>query len=119
MSFLHYIFNKDHFIITVMTGLVVSLLTVVTFTIPMFSPIAKALKNISATDLFFQIESKIKNAEKCQDVVIVDMTELHSRSDIGQLLSDIYDAYPKAIGVDLIFEGEKMIWKKIWHWKKL
>lgn len=107
MSFLHYIFNKDHFIITVMTGLVVSLLTVVTFTIPMFSPIAKALKNISATDLFFQIESKIKNAEKCQDVVIVDMTELHSRSDIGQLLSDIYDVYPKAIGVDLIFEGEK------------
>lgn len=107
MIFLHFIFQRDHFLITIMTGLVVLLLMVVTFTIPVFSPVAKALKNISATDLFFQIESKVKNVKTCRDVVIVDMTELHSRSDIGQLLSDIYDAHPKAIGVDLIFEGEK------------
>lgn len=83
------------------------LLTVITFTIPIFNPVVKALKNISAMDLFFQIENKMDVAEVCQDVVIVDMTELQSRSDIGQLLSDIYDARPKAIGVDLIFEGEK------------
>lgn len=107
MKRLHYIFQKDHFLITVLAGSLMLLLTVVTFTVPLFSPIAKALKNISATDMFFLIENKIKVAEKCQDVVIVDMTELHSRSDIGQLLSDIYDAHPKTIGVDLIFEGEK------------
>lgn len=107
MKILRYICLKDHFLITVLAGLVMLLLMVVTFTVPAFSPIAKALKNISATDLFFQIENKIKSAETCQDVVIVDMTELHSRSNIGQLLSDIYDAHPKAIGIDLIFEGEK------------
>lgn len=107
MKLLHFLFHKDHFLIIVLAVLVMLLLTVITFTIPMFSPITKALKNISATDLFFQVENKFKIAEKCQDIVIVDMTELHSRSDIGQLLSDIYDAHPKAIGVDLIFEGVK------------
>ena len=107
MNFFHFIFQKDHFLITILAVFLMLLLTVITFTIPIFNPVVKALKNISAMDLFFQIENKMDVAEVCQDVVIVDMTELHSRSDIGQLLSDIYDARPKAIGVDLIFEGEK------------
>ena len=83
------------------------LLTVITFKTPALSPVAKALKNISITDLFFSLENKYIKADTCQSIVIVDMTELHSRADIGNLLTEINDAQPKAIGVDLIFEGEK------------
>lgn len=83
------------------------LLTVITFKTPALSPVAKALKNISITDLFFSLENKYIKADTCQSIVIVDMTELHSREDIGNLLTEINDAQPKTIGVDLIFEGEK------------
>lgn len=107
MRIIKFIFHRDHLFVTLLTGLIVMLLTVITFKTPALSPVAKALKNISITDLFFSLENKYIKADTCQSIVIVDMTELHSRADIGNLLTEINDAQPKAIGVDLIFEGEK------------
>lgn len=107
MRIIKFIFHRDHLFVTLLTGLIVMLLTVITFKTPALSPVAKALKNISITDLFFSLENKYIKADTCQSIVIVDMTELHSRVDIGNLLTEINDAQPKAIGVDLLFEGEK------------
>lgn len=107
MRIIKFIFHRDHLFVTLLTGLIVMLLTVITFKTPALSPVAKALKNISITDLFFSLENKYIEADICQSIVIVDMTELHSRADIGNLLTEINDAQPKTIGVDLIFEGEK------------
>lgn len=107
MRIIKFIFHRDHLFVTLLTGLIVMLLTVITFKTPALSPVAKALKNISITDLFFSLENKYIEADTCQSIVIVDMTELHSRADIGNLLTEINDAQPKTIGVDLIFEGEK------------
>lgn len=107
MRVIRFVFHRDHLFVTLLTGLIVMLLTVITFKTPALSPVAKALKNISITDLFFSLENKYIKADTCQSIVIVDMTELHSRADIGNLLTEINDAQPKAIGVDLIFEGEK------------
>lgn len=104
---MHFLFNRDHFLIIGLVCLVSLLITGMTFTIPMLQPIGKALKNFSATDLFFQIENKMSKADYCKDIVIVDMTELNSRGDIANLLLDIYAAKPKALGIDLVFEGEK------------
>lgn len=107
MRVIRFVFHRDHLFVTLLTGVIVMLLTVITFKAPALSPVAKALKNISITDLFFSLENKYIKADTCQSIVIVDMTELHSRADIGNLLTEINDAQPKAIGVDLIFEGEK------------
>ena len=107
MRIIKFIFHRDHLLITLLTGVIVLVLTVVTFKTPALNPIAKDLKNLSVTDLFFSLENKFTTADTCKDIVIVDMTELHSRADIGNLLTEISDAKPKAIGVDLIFEGEK------------
>lgn len=107
MRVIRFVFHRDHLFVTLLTGVIVMLLTVITFKTPALSPVAKALKNISITDLFFSLENKYIKADTCQSIVIVDMTELHSRADIGNLLTEINDAQPKAIGVDLIFEGEK------------
>lgn len=107
MRIIKFIFHRNHLFVTLLTGLIAMLLTVITFKTPALSPVAKSLKNISITDLFFSLENKYIKADTCQSIVIVDMTELHSRADIGNLLTEINDAQPKAIGVDLIFEGEK------------
>lgn len=100
-------FNKDHILITLLTGVVVLVLSVITFNIPALNPLARGLKNISVTDLFFKLENQLNEPDTCQSIVIVDMTDLYSRADLGNMLSDIYDAHPKAIGVDLVFEGVK------------
>lgn len=107
MQFIKFIFHRDHLLIIILTGVIVLLLTVITVKTPALNPIAKAMKNISVTDLFFKLDNKFSKTDTCKDIVIVDMTELHSRADIGNLLTEISDAHPKAIGVDLIFEGEK------------
>lgn len=78
-----------------------------TFQVPILNPIARGVKNFSVTDMFFTIQNNITKADTCQSIVIVDMTELHNRADIGELLNSIYDLKPKTIGVDLIFEGVK------------
>lgn len=107
MSIIKYLFRKEHYIITALTGLIVLILSIVTFKLPAFDPLAKALKNISVTDLFFSLENKYCDPDTCKSIVLVDMTELHNRGDLGNMLSEIGDAHPKAIGIDLIFEGEK------------
>jgi CHASE2 domain-containing sensor protein len=40
-------------------------------------------------------------------VTIVDMTELTSRQDLAELLTGIDALHPKAVGVDVVFEGYK------------
>lgn len=104
---LRYLIRKDHLITTLLAGALVLLLSLITFTIPAFNPIAKGLRNLSVTDWFFQLENKYIPADTCDQIVIVDMTELHSRADIGNLLIELSDLTPRCIGVDLIFEGVK------------
>ena len=106
-KFIPYIFHKDHFLIVGLTCLILFILSLITFTVPVFYPISKALKNLSATDLFFQIENASSVKDTCDIITIVDMTELHSRGDIAQLLSLIESMNPIVIGIDLIFEGIK------------
>lgn len=104
---LRFLLAADHFLVVGLTVLTVVLLSVITVKTPALNPIAKGLRNFSATDLFFSLENRWNEPDTCRDIVIVDMTPLHSRSDIASLLSEVAAAKPKAIGVDLIFEGEK------------
>lgn len=90
-----------------MAFIIMAIFALFTFNTSFMSPLAKALKNLSMTDAFFKIQNSTSVPDTCQLITIVDMTELTSRGDIGQLLSDINDMHPACIGVDLIFEGEK------------
>ena len=71
------------------------------------NPVAKALDNFSITDVFFDIQNSGSEPETNDLVTLVDMTALHSRGDIANLLEDINQTDPLYVGVDLIFEGEK------------
>lgn len=71
------------------------------------SPVANAIKNLSMTDVFFKIQNGVVVPDTSQLITIVDMTELTSRGEIGELLEEVSAHEPIAIGVDLIFEGMK------------
>lgn len=102
-----FLIHLDHLLITLLACLIMLVLGAFTFKTSLMSPVAKALKNLSVTDIFFNIENSTMPADTCDIITIVDMTELTQRGDIGKLLSEIGDMNPLCIGVDLIFQGEK------------
>ena len=102
-----FLIHLDHLLITLLACLIMLVLGAFTFKTSLMSPVAKALKNLSVTDIFFNIENSTMPADTCDIITIVDITELTQRSDIGKLLSEIGDMNPLCIGVDLIFQGEK------------
>ena len=102
-----FLIHLDHLLITLLACLIMLVLGAFTFKTSLMRPVAKALKNLSVTDIFFNIENSTMPADTCDIITIVDMTELTQRGDIGKLLSEIGDMNPLCIGVDLIFQGEK------------
>lgn len=105
--FLKSIFNYHHLGVCITTLLLLWLLKTITFNLDILNPVADALENFSASDIFFEIEHSGSDPEVCDLVTIVDMTELHSRGDIGFMLEEINMNDPLLVGIDLIFEGVK------------
>jgi hypothetical protein len=77
------------------------------YNISFLNPIGRALDNFSMSDMFFEIDNRKDNPDTCRLITLVDMTDLHARADIGELLDEVNGFNPLCIGVDLIFEGEK------------
>ena len=102
-----YLFHRDHFIIIAFGLLFLLVLRVITVNIDFLNPVANALDEFSITDMMFDIQHSNSMPEINDLVTIVDMTDLHSRGDIANLLSEINQCAPLVMGVDLIFEGEK------------
>ena len=106
MKILKFIFHLDHIFVVFLTLVLLWLLSLCIVNISFLKPIDRALDEFSITDMFWEIENT-KVPDTCQLITLVDMTELHSRADIGQLLSQIDAHNPLCTGVDLLFEGEK------------
>ena len=102
-----YLFHRDHFIVVASAVLQLGLLGVIAFNLDFLNPVAKALDEFRITDVFFDIQQSGSEPESSELITMVDMTELHSRADIGALLEEINFRDPLFVGVDLIFEGEK------------
>ena len=103
---IRYFFHRDHVIITLFGFALLAILNIIVVNIDFLNPIARALKNFSITDMFFEVEHTDK-PEECDIITIVDMKELYDRGDIAELIREVDECNPMCIGVDLIFEGVK------------
>lgn len=102
-----FIFHIEHLFVVIVTFILLGMLYLITFNVSFLSPVAKALSEFSVTDIFFEIENSGTAIDTCDVITIVDMTELHDRGDIAELINEIGMCNPICVGVDLIFEGEK------------
>ena len=102
-----YFCHRDHFIIIALGLLLLLLFRVITVNIDFLNPVANALDEFSVTDMMFDIQHATTEPEVSDLVTIVDMTDLHDRGDIANLLAEINQCDPLVMGIDLIFEGEK------------
>ena len=106
MKLFKFIFHIDHIIVVIISLILTWLLSLCVYNISFLNPIDQALDDFSITDIFWEV-GNTTTPDTCQLITLVDMTELHSRGDIAQLLNQIDAHKPLCAGVDLIFEGEK------------
>ena len=93
--------------ITVMAFVIIAIYGLLAFNLKVFSPVAKAIGDYSFEDFYYQILSTSDDVDTSRVVTIVDMTELYSRRELANTISEISSLKPKVLGVDIVFEGLK------------
>ena len=106
-----------HIVVTVLAFCIVGVLAGIALNTGFLDPAAKVIKNFSMSDVYYQILQEAGEADENNDIVIVDMSELHKRRELAKLLDDIEEQEPRVIGIDIVFEGlkedsigDEMIW---------
>ena len=102
---LKYLFHLDHWLITIFAFVILWLLYAAVSGLSLFSPVKRALSDMSTTDVFFQITNK--SSQVNQDITIVDIKDEYNRGRIAQCISAVDSLKPWVIGVDIIFESIK------------
>lgn len=93
-------------IIAALSFVIMGLYAVVALNLKIFNPISKAFADYSITDFYYDILA-MGEPDSSALVVIVDMTELPNRAALAMALEQIAECKPKALGVDVVFEGLK------------
>lgn len=102
-----FIFNIEHLIIVFFALGLLGAICLITVNISFLNPISESVENFSITDVFYEIENSQTDKDECQIISIVDITDKYARGDIAEVLANIAMCEPKALGVDIIFEGIK------------
>ena len=92
-------------IISVLAFVIVGILATFAFNTSFLSPIAEVAKDFEMTDVYYQILQETDNWEESEEVTIVDMTDLYTRRELATALEQVALQKPKAVGVDVVFEG--------------
>ena len=79
----------------------------IAFNMSFMNPVAQAMKEFSLTDIYYYVMNDHGRVDTSRVITIVDMTDLHNRAAIADVLKEIQAANPKTIGVDIVFEGMK------------
>lgn len=96
-----------YFVVTILAFCVVGIYILAAFNLKVFNPVAEILDDYSFTDFYYKLLDGAGERDTSRIVTIVDMTELTSRQDLAELLTGIDALHPKAVGVDVVFEGYK------------
>ena len=94
-------------IISALTFLILGFYAVIALNLKIFNPVSKALADYSITDFYYDILAKGQK-DTSNIVTIVDMTDLPNRFALACALEQVNACGPKALGVDVVFEGLKM-----------
>lgn len=93
-------------VVTALAFGIMGLYAVVALNVKVFNPISKAFADYSITDFYYDMLAT-GTPDTSNIVTIVDMTELPNRRALAMALEEIAECKPKAIGVDVVFEGLK------------
>jgi CHASE2 domain-containing sensor protein len=69
------------------------------------NPVSQSVRDFSLTDIYYNALKESGEADTSRVISIVDMTQLYDRGEIADVLEAINECEPRAIGVDVVFEG--------------
>ncbi len=96
-----------YFAVTILAFCLVGVYAMAAFNLKVFNPIAEILDDYSFTDFYYKLLDGAGDRDTSRIVTIVDMTELRKRRDFADLFMEVNALKPKAVGVDVVFEGYK------------
>ena len=96
-----------YFAVTCLAFGIVGIYVLAAFNLKVFNPIAEILDDYSFTDFYYKLQAGAGVQDTSRIVTIVDMTELRKRRDFADLFMEVNALKPKAVGVDVVFEGYK------------
>lgn len=95
----------DHVGVCAIVFALIGALAALSINLTIFSPLKRALDDFSMTDVYYEIE-RMGGLSISNDIVLVDITALHSRADIARTVRAITACQPRVMVVDVIFERE-------------
>ena len=96
-----------YFAVTILAFCLVGVYAMAAFNLKVFNPIAEILDDYSFTYFYYKLQAGAGVQDTSRIVTIVDMTELRKRRDFADLFMEVNALKPKAVGVDVVFEGYK------------
>lgn len=99
------LFCWDHVGVCSIVLLIVGIVAALSINLTIFSPLKRALDDFAMTDIYYEIERQGEPSYSA-DIVLVDITALHRRSEIARTLRAINRCGPKVVALDIIFERE-------------
>lgn len=100
-----FLFHRDHWIVIILAFLFTGVLAYVSINVDFLNPIERAFSNYSLSDMYYQIDRQGDAPKPSELITIVDMTDYYYRGDLAEILMEINNMDPLAVGVDIIFEG--------------
>jgi CHASE2 domain-containing sensor protein len=98
------IFNLKYTAITLTAFVIIWLLTFIPVNLGIFNPLKNALYDFDVNDLVFSKFNYDKNADT--NIIIVNIGYLN-RPQLANLITKIKSYNPKAVGLDILFSGNK------------
>lgn len=101
------ILHVDHLVVSAITLSVIGMVLFVTVNLEFLNPVVRAFSTFSMTDVYYRIVNTGEQRQMNDLITLVDMTELHHRDKIAELIDSVAAMNPAVMGVDIIFEGLK------------
>lgn len=103
----NHIINPEHLVIALMAVAMLGVGWMLIVNIGFLNPVAEAIDDFSMTDVLYKIENAEPSGEVSEAVTLVDITPVYDRGAMADILGEISLCNPKAVGIDVIFEGVK------------
>lgn len=95
----------DHLLVTILAVLLTTSLIEISFSVSFLNPMARSLSNFSMTDIFYDISKAKEQKEQSDLITLVDMSDVYERSELADIITEIVNLEPAALGVDIVFDG--------------
>lgn len=95
--------HVEHLLVCLMLALFLGLGAIITLNLSIFNPLSRALSDFTMTDVYYEMQQS-ENKEVNTDIVLVDITDLHTRDQIAKTIDDINACSPRVLAIDLMFE---------------